>query len=66
MVHRALAAAEDGAQGDHQKLVEVVQTGIPGSQVFQTLPARGKLIQAVLTRSQRGWLGPPVTIRSRT
>jgi hypothetical protein len=34
--HRTFPAAQDGAQGDQQKLLEVVQTGIAGSRVFKT------------------------------
>src|SRR5208282_4760349 len=49
-VGRTLAAAEYGAQGDHQKFVEVVQTGIAGPRVPQTLPAGDKLIQGALPR----------------
>jgi hypothetical protein len=47
-VDRALPAAQDCAQGDHQKLMEVVQTCIAGSRVFKTLPKRRKLIQSTL------------------
>jgi hypothetical protein len=47
-VDRTLPAAQDGAQGDQQKLLEVVQTGIAGSRVFKILPKRGKLIQSTL------------------
>ena len=46
--HRALTTAKDSAQRDHQKLMEVVQTGIPGSRVRQPLPAADKLFQGVL------------------
>ncbi len=46
-VHRALPATQYRAQGNHQNLMEVVQTGIAGSPVLKTLPARDKLIQGV-------------------
>jgi hypothetical protein len=47
-VHRALAATKHRAQGYHQKLIEGVQTSIPGSRVLQTFPARSKLLQGGL------------------
>jgi len=47
---RALAAAEDSTQGDHQQFVEIVQTGIAGPRVLQPLPADNKLIQGALPR----------------
>ena len=47
-VHRTLAATQHCTQRDHQQLMEVMQPGVPGSWVFQTLPAAGKLIQGVL------------------
>jgi hypothetical protein len=34
-VRRVLAAAQDRAQGDHQQVLEIVQSGIAGSRVFQ-------------------------------
>jgi len=45
---RALAAAEDSAQGDHQHFMVVVQAGIAGPRVLQPLPAGDKLIQDAL------------------
>ena len=36
-VHRALAAAQHRAQRDHQQLMEIVQTGIAGSRILQSL-----------------------------
>jgi hypothetical protein len=30
--------------------MKIVQPGIPGSRIFQTLPARGKLLQGILQR----------------
>jgi hypothetical protein len=42
---RSLAAAQDGAQGDHQQFVEVMQAGIASPRVFQTLKAGNELIQ---------------------
>src|ERR1022692_4470147 len=47
-VDRALTTAEHRAQSDHQQFMEIVQTGIAGSRVFQTLPASRKLVQAIL------------------
>ncbi len=44
-IDRTLPATQYGAQGDHQQLIEVMQSGIPGARVFQPLPACGKLIQ---------------------
>ena len=48
--HRALPATQDGAQGDHQKFMEVVQASIAGPWILQTFPAGGKLIHGVLPR----------------
>jgi hypothetical protein len=48
--HRALAAAQGGAKRDHQQLMEIMQPGITGSRIFQTLPARGKGLQGILHR----------------
>ena len=55
-VHRTLATAQHRAKGDHQQLMKVMQTGIPSSRVFQTLPAAGKLIQGVLPPQVSGAL----------
>jgi hypothetical protein len=49
-VDRALATAQHRAQSDHQKLMEVMQTGVPGSGILQTLPARRKLLQGIVKR----------------
>ena len=46
--HCTLTAAQHRAERDHQQLVEVVQPGIAGARVFQTLPAGDELIQDVL------------------
>ena len=48
--HRALAAAQGGAERDHQQLMKIMQPGITGSRIFQTLPARSKLLQSILQR----------------
>ena len=47
-VDRTLAAAQDRAKGDHQEVVEIVQTGIAGARILQFLPAGNKLIQGDL------------------
>jgi hypothetical protein len=49
-VHRALAAAQERAKGNHQEVMEVVQTGIAGSRVLQFLPTDDELIQGNLPR----------------
>src|SRR5277367_2135791 len=49
-VDRALTAAEHRAKSDHQQFMEIMQTRIAGSRVFQTLPASRELIQAILPR----------------
>ena len=46
-VDRALPATQDRAQRDHQKFMEIMQRGIAGSRVIQTLPTGGKLIQGI-------------------
>jgi hypothetical protein len=43
-----LAAAQHRAERDDQKLVEVVQCGVAGSRILETLPAGDKLIQGDL------------------
>jgi hypothetical protein len=43
-----LAAAQHPAQRNDQKLVEVVQRGVSGSRILETLPAGDKLIQGDL------------------
>ena len=52
-VGRALTAAQDGAQGDHQQFVQVVQTGIAGPRVLQSFKAGDKLVQRGLLRQLR-------------
>src|SRR5271165_4301313 len=47
-VRRALPAAQHRTQRDHQKLVEVMQRGVAGSRVLETLSAGSKLIQGGL------------------
>src|SRR5476649_446138 len=49
-VDRALSTTQHTAQRNHQQLVEVMQSGIPGSRVVQLFPARGKLSQSDLPR----------------
>jgi hypothetical protein len=44
-VHRALAAAQYSAKRDHQKLVEVMQAGVAGPWILETLPAGDKSVQ---------------------
>jgi hypothetical protein len=39
-VDRALATAQHRAQRDHQNLMEIMQTCVAGSRIFQALPAR--------------------------
>src|SRR3954453_7095030 len=46
--NRALPAAQHRAKRDYQQLVEVMQAGIAGARVLQTLPAGDEPIQAVL------------------
>jgi hypothetical protein len=46
-IHRTLSATQHSTQGNHQQLMEVMQTGIAGSRLLQALPARDKLIQGV-------------------
>jgi hypothetical protein len=48
--HSALPAAQGGAERDYQQLVEIMQSGIPGSRIFQPFPARGNLLQGTLQR----------------
>jgi hypothetical protein len=52
-VRRTLTAAQDRAQGDDQQLVEVVQAGIAGPRVLQSLKAGDKLVQHGLPRRLR-------------
>jgi hypothetical protein len=49
-VRRVLPTAQDRAQGDHQQVVEIVQGGIAGSRVFETLPAGSNLFQSIPQR----------------
>jgi hypothetical protein len=49
-VHRALTAAQHRAEGDHQQVMEVVQTGIARPRVLQLLPAGNKLVHGSLPR----------------
>jgi hypothetical protein len=49
LVNRALAAAQDRAQSNHQQLMEVMQSRIAGSGVLQILPTGSKLIQGIIT-----------------
>ena len=49
-IDRALTAAQHGAQGNHQQLMEIVQGGIAGPRILQTLPAGDELIQHDLPR----------------
>jgi hypothetical protein len=44
-INCALPTTQHGAQSNHQQLIEVMQSGIPGSRVLQLLPACGKLLQ---------------------
>jgi len=48
-IRRVLTAAKHRAQGNHQQIVEIMQSGIPGSGVFQTFPARAKFFQSILS-----------------
>ena len=43
-VDRALPAAQHGAEGDHQDLVEVVLAGIPAARVIQAFQASDELV----------------------
>jgi hypothetical protein len=47
-VSRILAAAQHGAQGNHQQIVELMQSGIAGSGVLKTLPAGTNFLQGFL------------------
>ena len=49
-ISRALPATQHAARGNHHQLIEVMQSGIPGSRVLQLRPACGKLIQDDLPR----------------
>jgi hypothetical protein len=42
--------AQHRSQSDHQKLMEVMQTGVPGSWILQTLSARRKLVEGLVKR----------------
>jgi hypothetical protein len=44
---RSLTAAQNGAESNEQKFMEVVQTGIAGSRILQPFPARNKPIQLI-------------------
>jgi hypothetical protein len=46
-----LAAAQHRAKRNDQKLMEVVQRGVAGSRILETLPAGDKLIQGSLPRN---------------
>ena len=48
-IDRALASTQNGAQGDHEKLMEIIPPGVPASRVIQAGPAGGKLLQDILT-----------------
>ena len=43
-----LAAAHHLGQSDRQQIVQIVQSGIPGSRVLETLPARTEFFQSIL------------------
>ena len=49
-VRGALTAAQNGAQGDHQQFVQVVQTSIAGPRILQSFKAGNKLVQLGLRR----------------
>jgi hypothetical protein len=49
-IDRTLPTTQHRAQGDHHKLIEVMQSGIPGARIRQLIPAGGKLIQDDLPR----------------
>jgi hypothetical protein len=51
-VHRALPAAQNRAHRYRQNLMKVVQRGIAGARVVQTLPAFEKAIQNHLPRRE--------------
>lgn len=48
--HRALSATQGGAERDHQQFMDIMQSHVAGSRIFQTFPARGKLLQGTLQR----------------
>jgi hypothetical protein len=50
-VNRALAAAQNSAQSDHQKLMKIMPTGIAVSRILQAFPATSKLFHAIPTAS---------------
>jgi hypothetical protein len=47
-VRRVLATGKHRAKGNHQQIVEVVQSGVAGSRVFRAFPTRAKLFHGVL------------------
>ena len=51
-VHRALPAAQNRAHRYRQNLMKVVQRGIAGARVVQTVPAFDKAIQDLLPRRE--------------
>jgi hypothetical protein len=48
-VDRALATAQNSAESDHQKLMEIMQTRIAASRILQDVPATGKLFHGIPT-----------------
>jgi hypothetical protein len=51
-VHRALPAAQNRAHRYRQNLMKVMQSGVAGARVVQTVPAFDKAIQDLLPRRE--------------
>jgi len=64
-IHRALPAAQNRAQRDRQNLMKVVQRGIAGARVVQTVPAFDKAIQNNLPRRKSSATGRIHLVQNR-